>query len=55
MIATKLKLVEKYDLWTNFSSLKVDITFGQLFEILPMACKTPKKKISMTRRTKKAN
>ena len=26
-----------YDLWSDFSSLKADITFGQLFEITPMA------------------
>ena len=29
-----------YDLWADLSSLNADITFGQLLEISPMACKT---------------
>ena len=42
-----------YDLWADLSSLKADITFGQLLEILSMARKTLKQGMPMNRRTKK--
>ena len=42
-----------YDLWADFSSLHADITFGQLLEISPMARKTIKEGMPVTRRTKK--
>ena len=42
-----------YDLWADLSSLKADITFGQLLEISPMACKTLKEGMPVTRRTRK--
>ena len=40
---TKMTMEDKpngYDLWADLSSLKADITFGQLLEISPMARKT---------------
>ena len=44
---------EGYDLWAHLSSLKVDITFGQLLEISPMARKTLNEGMPVTRKTKK--
>lgn len=44
---------ERYDLWADLSSLKVDITFGQLLEISPMARKTLKEGMLVTRQTRK--
>ena len=41
------------DLWADLSSLKADITIGQLLEISPMARKTLKKGMPITRRTRK--
>ena len=37
---TQVKKAGGYDLWSDLSSLKADITFGQLLEISPMARKT---------------
>ena len=42
-----------YDLWTDLSSLKADIIFGQLLEISLMARKTTKEGMPVIRRTKK--
>ena len=42
-----------YDLWADLSSLKADITFGQLLEISPVARKTLKEGMPVTRRTRK--
>ena len=42
-----------YDLWADLSSLKADITFKQLLKISPMARKTLKEGIPVTRRMKK--
>lgn len=42
-----------YDLWADLSSLKVDITFGQLLEISAMARKTLKEGMPVTRRNRK--
>ena len=42
-----------YDLWADLSSLKADITFGQLFEISPVARKTLKDGMPVNRRAKK--
>lgn len=44
---------EGSDLWADLSSLKADITFGQLLEISPMARKTLKEGMSVTRRIRK--
>ena len=44
---------EGYDLRADLSSFKADITFGQLLEISPMARKTLKEGMPMTRRTRK--
>ena len=41
------------DLWVDLSSLKADITFEQLLEISPMARKTLKERMPMTRKTRK--
>jgi hypothetical protein len=49
----KVEKPNGYDLWADFSSLKVDITFGQLLEILPMARKTLKDGMLVNRRIKK--
>lgn len=43
-----------YDLWTDLSSLKADITFGQLLEISPLARKTLKEGMPVNRRVRKA-
>ena len=50
---TKVEKPEDYDLWADISSLKADITFGQLLEILPMARKTLKEGMPVIRRTRK--
>jgi hypothetical protein len=49
----KVEKPNDYDLWVDLSSLKVDITFGHLLEISPMACKTLKERMLVTRRTRK--
>ena len=43
-----------YDLWSDLSSLKADITFGQLLEISPAARKTLKEGMPVNRRVRKA-
>ena len=43
---------KEYDLSADLSSLKADITFGQLLEISPMASKTLKEGLPMIRRTR---
>ena len=43
-----------YDLWYDLSSLKADITFGQLLEISPIARKTLKEGMPVNRRVRKA-
>ena len=49
----KVEKSSGYDLWADLSSLKADITFGQLLEISPVARKTLKKGMPVTRRTRK--
>ena len=49
----KADRIDGNDLWADLNSLKVDITFGQLLEIFPMARKTLKEGMSVTRRTRK--
>ena len=49
----KVEKSSGYDLWADLSSLKADIIFGQLLEISPMARKTLKEGMPVTRRTKK--
>ena len=44
---------EGYELWVDLSSLKADITFGQLLEISPMARKTLKEGMLMIKKTRK--
>ena len=39
----RVEKADGYDMWADLSSLKADITFGQLLEISPMARKTLKK------------
>ena len=50
----QVKKTGGYDLWSNLSSLKADITFGQLLEISPMARKTRKEGMLVNRRVRKA-
>ena len=50
---TKMEKASGYDLWADLSSLKTDITFRQLLEILPAARKTLKDGMPVTRRTRK--
>ena len=50
---TRVEKLKGYDLWADLSSLKADITFGQLLEISPMTCKTLKERIPVNRRTRK--
>ena len=50
---SKADRINGYDLWADLSSLKADITFGQLLETSPMARKTLKEEIPVTRRTRK--
>ena len=42
-----------YDFWADLSSLKADITFGQLLEISPTARKTLKEGMPVNKRTRK--
>ena len=49
---TRAEKPVRYDLWAVLSSLKTDITFGQLLEISPMAHKTLKEGMPMTRTTR---
>ena len=49
----KADRLDGYDLRADLSSLKADISFGQLLEISPMAQKTLKEGMPMTRRTRK--
>ena len=50
---TKVEKSSGYDLWADLSSLKADITFGQLLEISPVARKTLKDGMPVNRRAKK--
>ena len=50
---TKVEKPEGYDLWADLSSLKADITFRHLLEISPMARKTLKEGMPLTKRTRK--
>ena len=50
----KVEKSSGYDLWTDLSSFKADITFGQLLEISPVARKTLKERILLTMETRKA-
>ena len=50
----KVEKSSGYDLWADLSSFKPDITFGQLLEISPVARKTLKERMPVTRRTRKA-
>ena len=45
--------VRGYDIWADLSSLKADITFGQLLEISLVARKILKEEMPVTRRTRK--
>ena len=45
--------MDGYDLWADLSSLKADITYGQVLEISPMARKTLKEGMSDTKNTRK--
>lgn len=45
---------EAYDLWVDLNSLKVDITFGQLLEISPIARNTLKEGMPVARRRRRA-
>ena len=49
----KMEKSSGYDLWADLSSFKADITFGQLLEISPVARKTLKEGMPVTRRTRK--
>ena len=49
----KADRIDGSDLWANLSSLKANITFGQLLEISPTAQKTLKERMLVTRRTRK--
>ena len=49
----KADKVDGYDFWADLSSLKVDITFGQLLEISPVAKKTLKDGMRVNRRAKR--
>ena len=49
----KVEKTSGYDLWANLSLLKADITFRQLLEISPVARKTLKEGMPVTRRTRK--
>ena len=50
----RMEKLDGYDFWAVLSSLKADITFGQLLEISPMARKTLKERMPVTRRVNKA-
>ena len=49
-----MEKLEGYDLWADLSSLKADISFGQLLEISLMARKNLKEGMPVTRRTRRA-
>ena len=49
----KADRVDGYDLWADLSSLKADITFGQLLEMSPVARKTLKDGMLVNRRAKR--
>ena len=49
-----MKKTSGYDLWSDLSSLKADITFGQLLEISPVARKTLKEGMLVNRQVRKA-
>ena len=49
----KADRVDGYDLWADLSSLKANITFGQLLDILPVARKTLKDGMPVNRRAKR--
>ena len=49
----KVEKSSGYDLWAYLTSLKADITFGQLLEISTMSWKTLKDGMPMNRRTRK--
>ena len=49
----KVEKSSGYDLWADLSSLKADITFGQLLEISHVAWKTFKDGMPVNRRTRK--
>ena len=49
----KADRVNGYDLWADLSSLKANITFGQLLEISPVARKTLKDGMPVNRRAKR--
>ena len=51
---TIVEKLDGYDLWADLSSLKADITFGQLLAISPMAWKTLKQAMHVIQRTRKA-
>ena len=53
MRKTRVGKPEGYGLWVDLSSLKADITFGQLLEISLMARNTLKEGMLVTRRTRK--
>ena len=50
----QVKKIGGYDLWSDLSTSKMDITFGQLLEILSMARKTLKEGMLVNRRVRKA-
>ena len=49
----QVKKTGGYDLWSDLSSLKADITFGQLLEISPVARNTLKEGMPVNRRVRK--
>ena len=49
----KADRVDGYDFWADLSSLKADITFGQLLEISPVTGKTLKDGMLMNKRAKR--
>ena len=50
----RVEKADGYDLWADHIPLKADITFGQLLEISPMARKTLKEGMPITRQVRKA-
>ena len=50
----QVKKAGGYDLWSNLSSMKADITFGQFLEISQVARKTLKEGMLVNRRVRKA-
>ena len=49
----KVEKSNGYDLWADLSSVKADITLGQLLDISPVAGKTLKDGMPVNKRTKK--